>query len=79
MSLMLMLAVEVLLLVTLAFALSVVYAFAIAEALHHRPAWSEVWVVVRTVGSAGILALAIAPVLAVLVVRGSIAELLKDR
>lgn len=76
---MLMLAVEALLLVTLAFALSVVYAFAIAEAAHQTPGWSELWVVVRTEGSAALLALAIAPLVAVLVVRGSIAELLKDR
>jgi hypothetical protein len=79
MSLMLMLAVEVMLLVSLAFLLSVAHAFAIAEALHQSPGLSEVFVVLRTAGSAGLLALAIAPVLAVLVVRGSIAELLKER
>jgi hypothetical protein len=77
-SLMLMLSVEALLLVGFAFVLSVVYGFAIDEALRHSPKWSELRIVLRTAGSAALLALAVAPVLAVLVVRGSIAELLKE-
>ena len=78
-SLLFMLAAEVLLLVAVAFALSVAYAFAIDEALHHSAGRSEVWIVARTAGSAALLALVVAPVLGVLVVRGSIAELLKER
>jgi hypothetical protein len=74
-----MLAVEALLVVGFATVLAVAYAFAFDEALRHSPGWDESRIVVRTVGSAALLAIAIAPVLGVLVVRGSIAELLKDR
>ncbi len=78
-SLMAMLAVEVLLVVVFAVALAIAYALAIAEVLRCSPGWDEVRVVSRTAGSAALLALALSPTLAVLVVRGSIAELLKDR
>ncbi len=78
-SLMAMLAVEALLVVGLGLALAVAYALAIDEALRHSPGLEDVRIVLRTVGSAALLALAVAPVAAVLVVRGSIAELLKDR
>jgi hypothetical protein len=74
-----MLAVEALLVVGFALALAGAYAFAIDEALRHSPGWDETRIVLRTVGSAALLALALAPLLGVLVVRGSIAELLKDR
>lgn len=73
------LAVEVLLVVVFAVALAIAYALAIAEVLRCSPGWDEVRIVSRTAGSAALLALALAPTLAVLVVRGSIAELLKDR
>ena len=78
-SLMAMLAVEALVVVGFALALATGYAFAIDEALRHAPGWDEAGIVLRTAGSAALLALAVAPVLGVLVVRGSIAELLKDR
>lgn len=77
--LMAMLAVEALLVVALATVVAVAYAVAIDEALHHTPRWSGTWIVVRTVGSAALLTLTAAPLMAVLVVRGSIANLLKDR
>lgn len=78
-SLMAMLAVEALLAVVFAVALAVAYALAIDEVLRHSPGWEEVRIVSRAGGSAALLALALAPALGVLVVRGSIAELLKER
>lgn len=74
-----LLALETLLTLAAAFVLAFAYAFAIDVALHHSPGWSEVVVVVRTTGSAALLTLIVAPLAAVPLVRGSIADMLKDR
>lgn len=74
-----MLAVEAAILVLAGLALGLAYAFAIDGALRHSPGWSEALLVLRSAGSAAVLGLVLAPLLALAVVRGSIADLLKDR
>ena len=74
-----MLAVEATVVVAAAYLLGVTYAFAVDVALNHEPIYSTSLLAVRTSLSAALLALALAPLGAFLFVRGTIAELLKDR
>ena len=74
-----MLAVEAMVILTLAYVLGVAYGFALDAALHHEPGFATALLAVRTSISAALLAAALAPLGALLFVRGTIADLLKDR
>lgn len=74
-----MLAAEAAVVVAGAYLLGVSYAFAIDVALRHEPDYSTSLLAVRTSLSAALLALVLAPLGAFLFVRGTIADLLKDR
>jgi hypothetical protein len=78
-TLMVLLAWESLLVIATSVLMAVTYGFAVDAALRHNAGWSELIIVARTVGSAALFALALAPAAAVSVVRGNIADLLKDR
>lgn len=78
-TLMVLLAWESLFVIAASILIAVAYGFAVDAALRHSAGWSEFTIVARTVGSAALLALALAPVAAISVVRGSIADLLKER
>jgi hypothetical protein len=78
-ALLFMLAIETLLVLVVGLLLALIYAFAIDEALHHSPGSSELVIMFRTTASAALLAMVVAPLAAVAVVRGNIADLLKER
>ncbi|GAB4338748.1 MAG: hypothetical protein Kow0010_27090 [Dehalococcoidia bacterium] len=59
--------------------LGTTYAFAVDAALHHEAGWSASVLALRASVSTGLLAGALAPAAALLIVRGSIANLLKER
>ncbi|MGK2965149.1 MAG: hypothetical protein ACSLFM_06040, partial [Tepidiformaceae bacterium] len=56
-----------------------VYAVALSYALGWDPGWGEAFLAARTMGSAALVALFVMPLAPLVLVRGSIAELLKDR
>jgi hypothetical protein len=74
-----LLAVEATLLFGLSAAVGVAWALAVQRALDHPVPWEEARLAARSAVSGGLLGLALAPWVAVLVARGNIAALLKDR
>ena len=74
-----LLALETLLVVSAATALALLWAFAHQRSLHDPLPWDHVRVALRSGLSAALLGILLAPLLAILVARGNIAAMLKER